>query len=51
LRKGKVLAYAATSELQKTVGQSSLEGAFMHLVEERDAARTASDIIDVMRIA
>ena len=51
LRKGKVLAYAATSELQKTVGQSSLEGAFLHLVEERDAARTASDIIDVMRIA
>lgn len=51
LRKGKVLAYAATSELQKTVGQSSLEGAFVHLVEERDAARTASDIIDVMRIA
>ena len=51
LRKGKVLAYAATSELQKTVGQASLEGAFMHLLEERDAARTASDIIDVMRIA
>jgi ABC-2 type transport system ATP-binding protein len=51
LRKGKVLAYAATSELQKTAGQSSLEGAFLHLVEERDAARTASDIIDVMRIA
>jgi ABC-2 type transport system ATP-binding protein len=51
LRKGKVLAYAATSELQKTVGQSSLEGAFVHLVEERDAVRTARDIIDVMRTA
>jgi ABC-2 type transport system ATP-binding protein len=51
LRKGKVLAYAATSELQKTVGQSSLESAFVHLVEERDAVRTARDIIDVMRAA
>ena len=51
LRKGKVLACAPTAEVQKTVGQSSLEGAFVHLVEERDAARTAHDIIDVMRTA
>jgi ABC-2 type transport system ATP-binding protein len=51
LRKGKVLAYAATPELERTAGQSSLESAFVHLVEERDAARTARDIIDVMRAA
>jgi ABC-2 type transport system ATP-binding protein len=51
LRKGKVLAYGATAEVRKTFGQSSLENAFVHLVEERDAARTASEIIEVMRAA
>jgi ABC-2 type transport system ATP-binding protein len=49
MRKGKVLAYAASAEIQKQAGQSSLENAFVHLVEERDAARTAQDIIDVIR--
>ncbi|MHB8540386.1 MAG: ABC transporter ATP-binding protein [Candidatus Acidiferrales bacterium] len=49
LRKGKMLAYAATAEIQKDVGESSLESAFVHLVEDRDAARTARDIIGVMR--
>jgi ABC-2 type transport system ATP-binding protein len=51
LRKGKVVAHAATAEVQKAFGQSSLENAFVHLVEERDAARTARDIIDLMRTA
>jgi ABC-2 type transport system ATP-binding protein len=51
LRKGKVLAYAASAEIQKDVGASSLENAFVQLVEERDAARTAQDIIEVMRAA
>jgi ABC-2 type transport system ATP-binding protein len=51
LRKGQVLAHAATAELQRTAGQTSLESAFVHLVEERDAARTAADIIDVMKAA
>ena len=51
LRKGRVLAYAASAEIQKEAGQSSLENAFVHLLEERDAARTAGDIIDVMRSA
>jgi ABC-2 type transport system ATP-binding protein len=51
LRKGTVLAYAPTTEIQENAGQSSLEGAFVRLVEERDAARTARDIIDVMRTA
>jgi ABC-2 type transport system ATP-binding protein len=51
MRKGKVLAYAASAEIQKEAGESSLENAFVHLVEERDAARTAHDIIDVMRTA
>lgn len=51
LRKGKVLAYAASAEIQQRAGQSSLENSFVHLVEERDAARTALDIISVMEAA
>jgi ABC-2 type transport system ATP-binding protein len=51
MRKGKVLAYAASAEIQRELGETSLENAFVHLVEERDAARTASDIVDVMRAA
>jgi ABC-2 type transport system ATP-binding protein len=49
LRKGKVLAYAASAEIQERAGESSLENAFVHLVDERDAARTAQDIIGVMK--
>jgi ABC-2 type transport system ATP-binding protein len=49
LRKGKVLAYAATDEVQRTFGRSSLEDTFV--VEDRDAARTANDIVHVMRSA
>jgi ABC-2 type transport system ATP-binding protein len=48
LRKGKVIAYAPTAELQKMAGQESLENAFIHLVEDRDAERTALDIVEVM---
>ena len=48
LRKGKVIAYATTSELQRMAGQPSLEHAFIHLVEDRDAERTAHDILEVM---
>lgn len=51
MRKGKVLAYAASAEIQREAGQTSLENAFVHLVDERDAARTAQDIIDVMKAA
>lgn len=51
MRKGKVLAYAASAEIKKEAGESSLEDAFVHLVEERDAVRTAQDIIGVMRAA
>jgi ABC-2 type transport system ATP-binding protein len=51
LRKGKVLAYAASAEIQKRAGESSLEDSFVRLVEERDAVRTARDIINVMEAA
>jgi ABC-2 type transport system ATP-binding protein len=48
LRKGRILTYAPTSELQKAAGQPNLEHAFMHLVEGRDPEQTARDIIQVM---
>jgi ABC-2 type transport system ATP-binding protein len=51
LRKGRVLAYASTSELQNAAGQPNLEHAFVHLVEDRDAEQTARDIIQVMDAA
>lgn len=51
LRKGRVLAYAPTSELQNAAGQPNLEHAFVHLVEDRDAEQTARDIIQVMDAA
>jgi ABC-2 type transport system ATP-binding protein len=49
LRKGKVLAYAASAEIQERAGQSSLENSFVYLLEDRDAARAAQDIISVMK--
>jgi len=51
LRRGKVLAYAASAEIQERAGQSSLENSFVHLVDERDTVRTAQDIINVMEAA
>ena len=51
LRRGRVLAYAPTGDLRKAVGGSSLEHAFVHLVEDRDAEQTARDIIQVMDAA
>jgi ABC-2 type transport system ATP-binding protein len=51
LRKGRVLAYGSTTDLQQASGQSTLEHAFVHLVEDRDAVQTARDIIDVMAAA
>jgi ABC-2 type transport system ATP-binding protein len=48
LREGKVIAYASISELQRMAGQPSLENAFVHLVEDRDAEQTAHDILEVV---
>jgi len=48
LRKGTVLAYAPTEDLQKETGKSSLEHSFVHLVEEVDATKVTSDIVEVM---
>jgi len=49
LRKGKVIAYDTTQEIQKNIGHSSLERNFMHLVEEVDVERITGDILCAMR--
>ena len=48
LRKGKVIAHGATSEVRERIGTSSLEGVFLHLVEEKDVTKTANEIVDVV---
>jgi ABC-2 type transport system ATP-binding protein len=51
LQKGRVLASGSAIDLQQAAGQSNLEHAFMHLVEDRDTHQTARDIIAVMEAA
>src|SRR5882672_9061313 len=48
LRKGQVIAHGATSEVRERIGTSSLEGVFLHLVEEKDVEKTANEIVDVV---
>lgn len=48
LRKGRVIAHGATSEVREQIGQTTLEGAFLQLVEDRDVLKIASDIVDVV---
>src|SRR5438477_2319877 len=48
LRRGQVIAHGATSEVRERIGTSSLEGVFLHLVEEKDVVKTANEIVDVV---
>jgi ABC-2 type transport system ATP-binding protein len=48
LRKGQVIASGTTEEVRQRIGQTSLENIFLHLVEDRDVAQIASDIVDVV---
>jgi ABC-2 type transport system ATP-binding protein len=48
LRKGQVIAYGSTGDVRQGIGQSSLEGTFLQLVEDRDVAKIANDIVDVV---
>ena len=48
LRKGQVIAQGATTEVREQLGKSSLEGVFLHLVEERDVVQMAHDIVSVL---
>jgi len=48
LRKGQVIAHGATTEVREQIGKSSLEGIFLQLVEERDVAQVADEIVEVV---
>ena len=48
LRNGQVLAYGTTREVLENIGQSSLEGTFLQLVEDRDVTQIAKDIVEVV---
>jgi ABC-2 type transport system ATP-binding protein len=48
LRKGQVIAYGPTIEVLQNIGQSTLEGTFLQLVEDRDISQIVSDIVEVV---
>jgi len=48
IRKGRMLAYGTADDIRSQIGQSTLEQAFVQLVEERDAGQIAGDIVNVM---
>ena len=48
LRKGQVMAYGSTEEVRRQIGRSSLEHIFLQLVEDKDVAQVASEIVDVV---
>jgi ABC-2 type transport system ATP-binding protein len=48
LRRGEVLACDTATTIHNRLEHSSLEGTFMHLVEEVDAHQVSHDIIDAM---
>jgi len=48
LRKGQVIASGSTEEVRQRIGHTSLENIFLHLVEDRDVAQIASNIVDVV---
>jgi ABC-2 type transport system ATP-binding protein len=48
LRKGQVVEQGATAEMLERIGKSSLEGVFLHLVEDRNVVQVAKDIVDVV---
>jgi ABC-2 type transport system ATP-binding protein len=48
LRKGQVMAYGSTEDVRRQIGRSSLEHIFLQLVEDKDVAQVASEIVDVV---
>ncbi len=48
LRKGRVIAHGTASKVLEGIGQTTLEGTFLQLVEDRDVAKIASDIVDAV---
>jgi ABC-2 type transport system ATP-binding protein len=48
LRKGQVIASGSTEEVRQRIGQTSLENIFLQLVEDRNVAQIAGNIVDVV---
>jgi ABC-2 type transport system ATP-binding protein len=48
LRKGRVIAYDAPAKLRESVGKTSLESTFSHLVDEIDTEKISREIFQVM---
>ena len=48
IRKGRVIAYGPTAEVVANIGQSSLEGTFLQLIEDRDVSQVAADIVEII---
>jgi ABC-2 type transport system ATP-binding protein len=48
LRKGRVIASGSTEEVRHRIGETSLESIFLHLVEDRDVAQIANDIVELV---
>jgi len=48
LRKGQVIASGKTQEVRQSIGETSLEQIFLNLVEDRDVAQIANNIVDVV---
>jgi ABC-2 type transport system ATP-binding protein len=48
LRKGQVIASGTTQEVRQRIGETSLEQIFLNLVEDRDIAQIANNIVDVV---
>jgi ABC-2 type transport system ATP-binding protein len=48
LQKGKQLAYGSVEDLKKFQSMPSLEAAFSHLVQERDAESCAQAIVEAI---
>ena len=51
LKNGAVIARTSTAGLHQTLGETSLEQAFVHLVSDRDAEQTARTIAEVISAA
>ena len=51
IRKGRVIAYGPTTEVVANIGQSSLEGTFLQLVEDRNVSQVAADIVEIIAAA
>jgi ABC-2 type transport system ATP-binding protein len=48
LRKGQVIASGTTQEVRQRIGETSLEQIFLNLVEDRDVAQIANNIVDAV---